>query len=82
MAATYVKLHKTIAMVRFEKDKYIIEVHTGCNPIESWQELHAGLCDLLRNVNQDNVVDSTFYTVPDFLSNLMPEWETARKMTD
>lgn len=69
-------------MVRFEKDRYIIEIHTGCNPIEDYLLLQQSLLDLLSNVNQDNIISDTFYRVPDFLAELIPDWETAKKMTE
>ena len=34
-------------MVRFEKDRYIIEVYTGCDPVESWLNLHEEIAYLL-----------------------------------
>ena len=41
-------------MVRFEKDRYIIEVYTGSDPVESWLNLHEEIAYLLGLVNQGN----------------------------
>jgi hypothetical protein len=67
-------------MVRFEKDRYIIEIVTGCDPIESWIELQKSIQDLIRNVNRDTLSDNFFNSV-DFLQELIPDWDIAKKMT-
>jgi hypothetical protein len=67
-------------MVRFEKDRYIIEVVTGCDPTENWIELQKSIQDLIRNVNRDNLSDNFFNSV-DFLQELIPNWDIAKKMT-
>lgn len=66
-------------MVRFEENKLIIELQT-CSPVEDWLYLQQGLCDVVRNVNQDNICSDTFCNVINFMQSLIPEWETARKM--
>lgn len=66
-------------MVRFEQDRLVIEIDTHGNPAEYWQDLQRGLLDLLRNTNADNITDD-FYIIPDFLQELIPDWETAKKM--
>lgn len=67
-------------MVRFEKDRYIIEVYTGCDPVESWLNLHEEIAYLLGLVNQGNCPESGFLCLPQLLGDMMPQWETAHKM--
>lgn len=67
-------------MVRFEKDRYIIEVYTGCDPVESWLNLHEEIAYLLGLVNQGNCPESGFLCLSQLLVDMMPQWETARKM--
>lgn len=67
-------------MVRFEKDRYIIEVYTGCDPVESWLNLHEEIAYLLGLVNQGNCPENGFLRLPQLLVDMMPQWETARKM--
>lgn len=47
-------------MVRFEKDRYIIEVYTGCDPVESWLNLHEEIAYLLGLVNQGTARRAVF----------------------
>lgn len=68
-------------MVRFEEKRLVIEIETGFNPAEYWMDLQKGLLDLVRSVNKDTLCDETFYTVPDFLRELMPDWEDVKKMS-
>ena len=69
-------------MVRFEKDRYIIEVETLTNPVENWQELMTGLYELIRNMPADEYVPPRFYAVMDFLCEALPDWEQAKKMAE
>jgi hypothetical protein len=66
-------------MVTFNEKGYTIHVDTGCDPIENWQLLHSVLLELMRNVNTENLPPD-IWVVTDFISELMPEFETARKM--
>lgn len=60
-------------MIRFEENKLIVEIEGG-DPVETWLVLHAGLCDIVRNVTQDSMCDDTFYAVIDFIRELVPDW--------
>jgi hypothetical protein len=66
-------------MVRFEENKLVIEVETSM-PHETWLEMHASLCDIIRYVRQDTMVDKTFYAAIDLLHEMLPDWEIAKKM--
>ncbi len=59
-------------MVRFEEKRLVIEVECY-DPVERWMELHTSLCDIIRNVTQDNIASDTFYSSIDFLSELIPD---------
>ena len=66
-------------MVRFEDKKLIIEI-PSYTPVETWTDLHRGLCSLIGNVKSDTIDDESFYLIADFLEALMPEWNDAKKM--
>ena len=67
-------------MVRFEKDRLVIEIQTNGRPVEYWMELQRALLDMLSHTTQETLIEETFYTVPDFLRELMPDYETLAKM--
>lgn len=69
-------------MVRFEEKKFIIEVNTATDPVEDWLLLHQSLTDIIRGVTAERIVDDTFYAAVDFLHELMPDCETAKKMLE
>jgi hypothetical protein len=66
-------------MVRFEERKLIIEVET-ITPVETWLDMHQSLCDVVRFVKQDTIVDDTFFAAVDLLAEMMPDWKTGKKM--
>lgn len=65
-------------MVKFEKNKYIIEVETGGNPVEDWLNTFKEILNLVGTQNQD-FLESRIYTTS-FLMDMMPTWEDAIKM--
>lgn len=67
-------------MVRFEKDRLVIEIDTHGSPVEYWMELQRALLDMLSHTTQETLIEETFYTVPDFLRELMPDYEILAKM--
>jgi hypothetical protein len=67
------------AMVTFKEKSFVIEVYTGYNPIDGWQQLHKSLCDLLATVNDDNITER-HYAAVGLLAELMPDIDTANKM--
>ncbi|MDR0364153.1 MAG: hypothetical protein LBH92_03945 [Bacteroidales bacterium] len=66
-------------MVRFEEKKIIIEIDDPF-PVDSWLVLMGGLCKMARFTTQDNICDNTFHAVIDFIGQLMPDFDTAKKM--
>ena len=68
-------------MVRFEDKKLVIEIEThGKNgALEAWMDLQRSLCDIIRNTKDDTIY-GTFHSIPDFIGNLLPDWEDAKKM--
>lgn len=67
-------------MVHFEKDKLIIEIDCF-NPAETWVELHNALYDVMVFINQDTLNPETFLNIPMLLSAMLPDADTAKKMT-
>lgn len=67
-------------MVQFDKTGFTVRIDTGFNPVEEWLNTCNGLCDLLQNVNDDNIIPDTYYSVVYLLQSLLPDYETAKKM--
>lgn len=65
-------------MVRFEKDRFIIEVCTGTNPAENWIELVKQLSALLSA--HDDGTPNDYWLVADLFGDLMPDLDQARWM--
>lgn len=63
-------------MVRFEENTFTITVNGS---VEDWMTLHNSLCNIVRNVTQDNIIDD-FYATIDFIEQMMPDVKTANKM--
>lgn len=68
-------------MVRFEKDRYVIEADAS-SPVEDWMGLHEELVFLISLVDSNNSPAEGLQYVPQLLGDMMPSWETARKMVD
>ncbi len=69
-------------MVTFNKDSFTITIQTGGNPIENWLDLNGQLTQLLSAIDNEEAVRPTPWMVINLLSDMMPDWETAKKMTD
>lgn len=69
-------------MIRFDKDRYTIEVYTGSDPVENWLELHKEIVCLISLINQDNMPKDGLCYLSQLLEDMMPEWEVARRMTE
>ena len=69
-------------MVRFEKDRYVIEIYTGGDPIESYQELHKEIACLFGLINQENILTDGFPYMAGLLENMQPDWEVAKRMIE
>lgn len=67
-------------MVRFEDDRFTIEVETGCDPIEDWMGLHEEIVYLVSLIDQDNIPAGGLCHTSRLLCDMMPAWDTARKM--
>ena len=67
-------------MVRFEKDRFIIEIVTNANPIETWIETMKELSDLISS--QDKEMTTNRYWVNGLMIGMMPDIDTAKKMTN
>lgn len=65
-------------MVRFEKDRFIIEVYTGINPVENWIELVKQL-SMLLSMHSEGTPNDLYY-VADLFSDLMPNYDQAKRM--
>lgn len=66
-------------MVRFTEKSFTIEVEAAGNPVSEWLETHDGLINLLQC--QDSEQLSNNFHVLELIREMMPDYETARKMT-
>lgn len=67
-------------MVRFEKDRYIIEVYTGGIPVEDYLDLQNEIIYMFGIINQENIRSDGFLQLANLLSAMLPDFETAKKM--
>jgi len=67
-------------MTRFEKDRCVIEIETGCDPVWNYLEFTRGLYCLIQSMPQDEEVPPRFYSVVNFLLDILPDWEDAKRM--
>ena len=67
-------------MVRFEKDKMIIEYTAGCNAVEEWLGLHDELTFVLTSIPPEQMPHDGLWRIAELLSAMVPDYETARKM--
>lgn len=68
-------------MVRFEDKSYTIEIETGGNPIENYQELQTEIAYVFSVIGKDQMPEQGLFYLADLLMQLQPEWEVAKKMT-
>ncbi len=67
-------------MLNFDATGFTIRIETGMNPIEDWLELHQELLTILRMLDTEkNAIPTPFRTL-DLLAEMMPDWETAKRM--
>jgi len=68
--------------VEFNKTGFTIRVDTGTNPIDEWMGLHEQLLAVLRIMDASSgITNSEYYLVLMLLQALMPDYDTAIKMT-
>lgn len=75
-----IKTWGTFIMVRFEKDRYIIEVVTSCNPMEDWLMFYKELLGLMSHMDEQALI-KPLHTCR-LLKEMLPDLETAKKMVD
>lgn len=69
-------------MVRFEKDRYIIEVYTGGLPVEDYLDLQNEIIYMFSIINQENIRSDGFLQLANLLSAMLPDFEMAKKMAE
>ena len=69
-------------MVRFEKDRYIIEVYTGGIPVEDYLDLQNEIIYMFSIINQENIRSDGFLQLANLLSAMLPDFEMAKKMAE
>lgn len=67
-------------MVRFEKDKLIIEYSAGCHAVEEWLGLQEELVYVFSIMNSNNVPKDGLWRLANLMEAMMPDFDTAKKM--
>ena len=67
-------------MVKFEKDRYMIDIRTGTNPVENFLALQEEIAYVFSVMRPDILPDEGLPQLGILLMNLQPDWDTARKM--
>ncbi len=66
-------------MVKFNTDGFTVEVK-GSHPVEDWIGLHNQLADMLSSESPE--LQTSRYHVTNFLQEMMPDIDLAKKMTE
>lgn len=69
-------------MVRFDKDRYTIEICTGTCPIEDYLDLMQEIVCVFSLVKESNIPPDGLFRLANLLSAMLPDFDTARKMMD
>lgn len=69
-------------MVRFEKDKFIVEVPAAGGAIESWLNTLNDLIHVLSSLDPDLSAGTNHFDTMWLLQNMLPEYEDAKKMIE
>jgi hypothetical protein len=69
-------------MVSFKKESFVIEVYAGTCPIEDWLGAYRGIISLLTAADPELRPNDNYYMVWSLLYAMMPDLETAKKMTE
>lgn len=67
--------------VQFQKHNFTISIPTGTNPAEDWLETTDELIDVLQCCDPDLSLGKSHGKVLEILRHLLPDLETAKKMT-
>lgn len=67
-------------MVRFEKDKLVIEYTSGCNAVEEWIGLQEELVYVFSIMNSNNVPKDGLWRLANLMEAMVPDFDTAKKM--
>lgn len=69
-------------MIRFEKDRFIIDVYTGINPIEQYLDLQKEILNVFCRIDEENIPADGLYGLANLLLAMQPEYDIAKKMAD
>lgn len=69
-------------MVKFEKDSYRIDIHTGTNPVENYLALQEEIAYVFSLLRPEILPDEGLPQLAILLMNMQPDWDTARKMAE
>jgi hypothetical protein len=68
-------------MVRFEKDKMVIEFSAAMSNPVIWVTFYKEMLMLMRNITQDTITED-FWVICDFMYDMLPDNDTAMKMQE
>lgn len=69
-------------MVRFNEDGFTITVKTGGCPVENYLALQSEIAYVFSIMTSANMPDEGLYNLAELMHNMLPDFETARKMAD
>lgn len=70
-------------MVRFFKDHYTIDIHTGTEPTEDWLLLIQEITYVLGELTlSGSIPDGGLYYLANLLKELRPNYDVAKKMSE
>lgn len=66
-------------MVKFEKDKVIIEIETNGSPVETWVGIYWGVVDILQKLGDDDVIPFDVYHL---MKSMLPDAKYCKYIED
>lgn len=66
-------------MVKLQKDRFIIEIYTGCEPFEAWIETHYELLEILQSLDPE-LRKNNYERVLSLIQELMPDKHTLEEI--
>lgn len=68
-------------MVHFEKDRFLIEIHTGNSPLSNYLALQEEIAYVFSIMRPELLPEHGLYNLAMLLTSMQPDWDTALKMT-
>ncbi len=69
-------------MVQFNATGYTINIHSGMNPVEDWQELQSEILGVLAVLDMEQLCMPMPFRLINLLRDMQPDLQVAKKMVE